>query len=128
MGYTHYFNQSNPETFARTALDAKTILESTDIPVASWDGTGEPEITEGKISFNGADDDSYESFVIPAEGGRGFCKTAHMPYDAVVTAVLIRLAHHGGSVSSDGNWAEWADGRALVEEVFGETPENCLTT
>jgi hypothetical protein len=52
-----------------------------------------------------------------------FCKTAYKPYDAVVTAVLIRAKEIYGTVVeiySDGNWDEWRAGRDLYERVFGE--------
>jgi hypothetical protein len=57
-----------------------------------------------------------------------FCKTNQKPYDAVVTAILIRAKVIYGKllqVGSDGewtgdplSWGTWASGRALYEEVF----------
>jgi hypothetical protein len=55
-----------------------------------------------------------------------FCKTAQKPYDAVVTAILIRAKEIYGScvsISSDGDWSEWQDGRNLYEAVFGEVAQ-----
>lgn len=56
-----------------------------------------------------------------------FCKTAMKPYDAVVTAILIRAKTIYGScveISSDGEWQEWQAGRDLYEAVFGEVAPN----
>ena len=56
-----------------------------------------------------------------------FCKTAHKPYDSVVTAILIRAKVIYGdlvSISSDGGWSEWQAGRNIYEAVFGEPAPN----
>jgi hypothetical protein len=48
------------------------------------------------------------------------------PYDAVVTAILIRAKTIYGScaeISSDGGWSDWKKGRDLYETVFGEVAE-----
>ena len=48
------------------------------------------------------------------------------PYDAVVTAILIRAKSIYGScveISSDGDWSEWQAGREMYETVFGEVAE-----
>ena len=55
-----------------------------------------------------------------------FCKTAYKPYDAVVTAILIRAkVIYGDSVQirSDGDWSEWQSGRDLHEKAFGEVAD-----
>lgn len=55
-----------------------------------------------------------------------FCKTAQKPYDAVVTAVLLRavdlLPLFG--VGSDGDWEDWLNGRLLYRQAFGQEPRN----
>lgn len=137
MGYTHYWNRHEPiaasrgEAFGRLAMDAKALIEAAEalgIAVAGPLGDGRPEITEGHIALNGsaACGGDYESFVWAAQdAGFGFTKTAHRPYDALVTAILIRAKSHYGSaveVTSDGRWADWAEGRALVLATFGEEP------
>jgi len=59
VGYTHYFrrvNELNKENFKKVADDFKLIksaMELKGIKIASWDGTGEPEINYDKIAFNG---------------------------------------------------------------------------
>ena len=48
------------------------------------------------------------------------------PYDAVVTAILIRAKTIYGScvsISSDGDWHEWQAGRDMYEAIFGEVAE-----
>jgi hypothetical protein len=65
----------------------------------------------------------------------GFCKTARLPYDTVVCAILLRcrvLCPRAFAIGSDGKWgAEWADGawdgdyspRALYRDCFGAEPD-----
>jgi len=99
------------------------------IVICGGDGEGEPEFTEGYFALNGTilNDEWHESMVweaIPSEGVFTFCKTAYKPYDAVVTAILLRAKYHYGelvSVRSDGTWDEWLAGRELYRQVFSET-------
>lgn len=59
MGYTHYYYRNKilpKKEFSRVVADFKKILPNIGglgISLASWDGTGEPEITEDIIAFNG---------------------------------------------------------------------------
>ncbi len=150
MGYTHYHirnkkNLGSAYYFGKLALDAKTIIakaETLGISIRGRDGTGEPEFTEGYFSLNGNAEleQDYETFsweALPTqqewEAKRGgndifdFCKTQYRPYDAVVTAILIRAKVIYGScvdVRSDGSWSEWQAGRDLYESVFGEEAPN----
>lgn len=80
-------------------------------------------------------DCSHESFHFPRvltdipawkrlEGGKYFActKTAYKPYDLLVTAALLIADHHlkdAIRVSSDGDAAQWADTRALCQEILG---------
>jgi hypothetical protein len=77
-------------------------------------------------------DCSYETFGLarvternPWQDGPlvfAYCKTAYRPYDVVVTAVLIAFKRHFGdlvTVASDGNDANWDDGRILAEVAVG---------
>ena len=68
--------------------------------------------------------DAYmrEEFESAGRVQRDFCKTRRRPYDAVVTAILIRakLLVPDFSVASDGCWAEWSSGRGVYEPAFGE--------
>jgi hypothetical protein len=153
MGYTHYTdrpvgNHGTAEMFGKLALDAKLICEhaqSMGIRLAGPFGEvgTSPEFTEGYFAFNGEDgpngDLSHETFRWEANPVQpewrkdeilhfDFCKTNQKPYDAVVTAILIRAKVIYGKllqVGSDGewtgdplSWGTWASGRALYEEVF----------
>ena len=147
MGYTHYNyrsvnNAGSAEMYGKLALDAKMVCEhaqKTGIKLGNWSGDNgtQPEFTEGEFSLNGIDDMSHESFTWKALPTQShwridepkifdFCKTAYKPYDAVVTAILIRAKEIYGScvsISSDGDWSEWKDGRDLYETVFGQVAE-----
>jgi hypothetical protein len=152
MGYTHYFrrdkrNVGSAWMFGNLALDAKKIIEqakSEGIEICGPMGTGEPEFTEAHFAFNGTQVNGFdhETFwweALPEQPEWqtkhfaksdekndifDFCKTAYKPYDAVVTAVLIRAKHWYGElvkIGSDGDWdGDWQEGRALYERVFGE--------
>ena len=150
MGYTHYWrrprtNAGSSYMYGKLALDAKKIIaegERDGIRIRNGNGEGEPEFNEAFFSINGdasgfTDDGRdlvHETFCwegIPSVSKHrkdepttfDFCKTAYKPYDAVVTAILIRAKHIYGScvsVSSDGEWGEWQAGRELYKRVFGE--------
>jgi hypothetical protein len=134
--------------FGKLALDAKTICDyanANGIRIRNGNGEGEPEFTEFYFSINGdaeaftsdGRDLAHESFYwagIPTQSEWRkddpdffeFCKTAYKPYDAVVTAILIRAKSIYGScvrISSDGEWSEWQAGRDMYEAIFGEVAE-----
>ena len=147
MGYTHYNyrprkNAGSAYMYGKLALDAKAICEhayTIGIKLGDWSGENgtSPQFTEGEFSLNGIDDMSHETFTWKALPTQvewrkdepeifDFCKTAMKPYDAVVTAILIRAKEIYGScvsISSDGDWSEWQDGRNLYEAVFGEVAQ-----
>jgi len=147
MGYTHYNyrprkNAGSAYMYGKLALDAKAICEhayTVGIKLGDWSGENgtSPQFTEGEFSLNGIDDMSHETFTWKAMPTQvewrknepeifDFCKTAQKPYDAVVTAILIRAKEIYGScvsISSDGDWSEWQDGRNLYEAVFGEVAQ-----
>jgi len=150
MGYTHYWERNvsveNKEQYGKLALDAKKIVEfakAKGIKIADWEGEtlDGDEWTESRFDLNGYRDESHESFIwqaivrepsfMPNEGWSfDFCKTAHKPYDCVVTAILCRAKYHYGEsvkISSDGRWADWQTGRDLYEEVFGSEPANPMS-
>lgn len=157
MGYTHYWkrprnNYGTAEMFGRLALDAKKIIAQAEldgIRIRDGFGEGEPNFNEAFFAINGDGTDSdlsHETFLwegVPTvdEWRKDepetfdFCKTAYKPYDAVVTAILIRAKKIYGNcitVSSDGNWSRreqddygnWSKGRDLYERVFGEEADN----
>ncbi|MDP2950074.1 MAG: hypothetical protein Q8P22_11105 [Chloroflexota bacterium] len=144
MGYTHYW--SHDEELDRAALShaladvAKIVrgVQDRGIALRGPDGTGDPELTEFRVAFNGdaEQDEDYESFSFPIQGEEAqrarhlhgglwaFCKTARMPYDLAVCAALLVFKHHLGGqmrVSSDGGREEdeWLPAEALVQEVLG---------
>ena len=156
MGYTHYWrrprkNAGSAYMFGQLALDTKKIIaqaEQDGIRIRNGQGEGEPEFNEAYFSINGdashyveGRDLAHETFCwegIPSISEHrkdepetfDFCKTAHKPYDAVITAILIRAKQIYGScvyISSDGKWGEWQAGRELYEKVFGEVAEYPFT-
>jgi hypothetical protein len=140
MGYTSYWSATAApvpaEAFGRLASDCREVIfpaaAHLGIALASGDGTGEPEVTEGQIIFNGSEvnDGDHETFYLLAGElpGFSFCKTARKPYDLVVSVVLLRAAHHYGAaidIASDGRWDgddEWVPPRAWYRSLFGEVP------
>jgi len=151
MGYTHYYSRNTTKLgsayfYGKLALDAKAIIaeaERMGITIRGGNGEGSPEFTEGHFSLNGDSEagEDYETFfweALPeqpewqrkhfsAKGNPNeifdFCKTAHKPYDAVVTAILIRAKVIYGEcveIRSDGDWSDWQKGRDLYEKVFSQ--------
>lgn len=152
MGYTHYTyrpvkNAGSAYFYGKLALDAKKLCDyanANGIRVRNGEGLGEPEFTEFNFSINGdaeafdnGRDLAHETFYwagIPeqSEWRKGesdyfsFCKTAFKPYDAVITAILIRAKTIYGDcvrISSDGDWQDWQAGREMYQTVFGEVAE-----
>ena len=147
MGYTHYNyrprkNAGSAYMYGKLALDAKAICEhayTIGIKLGDWSGENgtSPQFTEGEFSLNGIDDMSHETFTWKALPTQSewrkdepeifdFCKTAMKPYDAVVTAILIRAKTIYGDcvrISSDGDWQDWQAGREMYQTVFGEVAE-----
>jgi hypothetical protein len=153
MGYTHYYkrpvkNAGSAYFYGKLALDAKKLCEyanANGIRIRNGAGESEPEFTESHFSINGdaegfSDDGrdlAHETLYWAgtptlSEWRKGesehfnFCKTAYKPYDAVVTAILIRAKTIYGDcvkISSDGDWQEWQAGREMYEKVFGQIAE-----
>lgn len=144
MGYTHYWYRKeetgNRQLFQQLGTDARRIIaeaETRGVRVGNWGGFDEPDFTELRFALNGLEEQSHETFVWESdvqmkawqkqaglEGDEVFycCKTAYKPYDAVVTAILIRAKELYGDkvrISSDGWWGDWAEGRSLYQAVFG---------
>ena len=153
MGYTHYWtrdkqNLGSAYYFHKLSEDAKKIIaeaEAKGIVICGPLGFGKPEFNDDFFSLNGTEKESldHETFIwhrapqqeewfaekygndpVRKNDISDFCKTAHKPYDAVVTAILIRAKTIYGNcveIYSDGNWDDWKDGRDLYERTFGET-------
>lgn len=131
MGYTHNWDKSDTaeDVWAALVADARRIAETAGVPLAGPMGDGEPQFNAERIALNGveATGDDYESFVLVSGATTfEFCKTGRMPYDVVVTAILLRAAHTvpGFDVRSDGGWgSDWVEARKLYATVFGEEPD-----
>lgn len=129
MGYTHYWTASQqldplPE---KAVKDIQAIFDKcADIIAFEEDEPDKPPlVTPELITFNGRE--GCETFVFDLSKGFNFCKTARLPYDDVVVAVLIVLKSNYGElldVSSDGCGDEWDEGIALAKE-FGYTLALC---
>lgn len=132
MGYTHYWTQ--PRSFTQDEwaklcdVCHKVIVQSGEAILNGW-GEGSPTITTEMIALNG--DASigldHETFSIARIGADkwAFCKTAHKPYDIVVTALLSYLAaYHDFDVSSDGDHHAWEAGVDLANQATGLTIAN----
>ncbi|NMC04201.1 MAG: hypothetical protein GYA24_03270 [Candidatus Lokiarchaeota archaeon] len=156
MGYTHYWTihqRFSDQAFAALASMARRLHDN--LPPASrssgayyaeeplvirgWDGTGFPEFSSARISFNGdagrAVEDEYfgqigldhETFSMrPADAGFQCCKTERKPYDLLVQAVMLAAKHVGGehiTISSDGAPEDWAEAIAFFRRVFPRVPD-----
>lgn len=122
MGYTHYFNTLVPDE--RLARITKEIVKESAVTICGGMGTGKPVITEREISLNGDESrrEDYETFCIPNReadfGFHNFCKTAHQPYDEVVTAILCAALYlnckGSDSIHSDGHFKDWYESGGLT--------------
>jgi hypothetical protein len=122
MGYTHYIRQYRDltdEEWATFTDCARIIFETSSVPLASWDGTGEPMISDDRVSFNGVGSDGCETCAInrtmrelfdyEVKSGEtsvfDFCKTRRRPYDVIVRSIYrlaFDVAPDAFSLSSDG--------------------------
>lgn len=125
MGYTHYWN--NPSTIPEDTWSAicsaakdACALGKVDLSDESGFPEGHPTFTADKISMCGVGEDGCEPFVFTRVGEWSFCKTRQLPYDKVVTAVLLIINHLESSVklSSDGIAEEWEPGLRLAKRIF----------
>lgn len=59
MGYTHYYylkqREIPQEIFTAMMEDCKRACTVSEIPMAGWDGSGEPEFTSEQLAFNGVE-------------------------------------------------------------------------
>jgi len=136
LGYTHYWEKKDEideKEYSAALKDIASIVRKQK-EVKLSDGSGDqgkkPTLTGG-ISFNGLDEKSHESFVLPKTASSmekfDFCKTAQKPYDIVVVAALARLAEVKGiEVSSDGRPDDWEDGVKLASTILGRKVQNPL--
>lgn len=100
MGFTRYF-EGNVTITPELVQDVNDIINTSNIDIAGWDGTGKPVISTEEIRFNGSGDESCETFVITNGNNGGFCKTAREPYDLVVATVLRRIEETNDDFHAD---------------------------
>lgn len=131
MGYTHYFARyvapEHDSKWPEAKMDILKLigkaseLFGVDISVV---------VRREGITFNGIGEESYEPFAwgVSQFSSAFFCKTAHMPYDVVVAATLLRLTELYGdgvvNLSSDGyrDNAGWRTACALYRATFQMEP------
>lgn len=122
MGYSHYWDNT-PEISEEAAIHIKSIVDygyDNGVIQQEDDVKEPPTATSERIWFNGIGDDGHETFCMKFPStGFGFCKTARKPYDRIVVAVLMAIAHHHPEFEwrSDGNSDDHAEG----EELFDAT-------
>lgn len=117
MGYTHYYQFHSVPTekaFMRFSAGVLQLVKASNAKILG-------ETLDDSFTFNGVGEEAHEDFSISRTDLHwGFCKTAGKPYDEVVTASLIlaRYLFDDFSLSSDGSWDEWQDGRDLFKRVI----------
>lgn len=131
MGYTHYYNLKKlPENFKESCTkvlyevqflhdhlpsEFVTANNQYDAPAVICDGGGQrgtkPQFRpKSGIRFNGCEELSHETFLLPFETfDFEFCKTARKPYDFFVCLCLISMGNHVSTFeySSDGDISDW---------------------
>ena len=123
MGYTHYWTSRgftgkewSQLTSATTAIIDRAYQLG--IEIVGPMSEGPAQINDLSISFNGPKGAACEPFIFVRTAGRGYCKTEHLPYDAVVVAVLIAAEAKGALTwTSDGKDDDHAAGRRLAEGI-----------
>jgi len=126
MGYTHYWehDEISEANWLKLVGRVKNLFAQSPVPLAGWDGNGEPVATGTEIRFNGAVPEDYETFWLTRERiDFAFCKTEFRPYDLIVTSVLL-IAHRSVphfKIRSDGVWDAWLDARDFIKD-HGDCP------
>lgn len=135
MGYTHYHPQARDFTAAEWAdvMTAAAVIiryaRRDGVGVAGPLGYGAPVLADGELALNGRAEEAFESFVLTRErsAAYGFTKTVRMPYDVVVTAILLyatRRAPGALSVGSDGDMdgVDWEPARRMLDRAADALP------
>ncbi len=136
MGYTHYFKFKKAPAKKAAQVEAlykKTLTECQKIVLFYSKTNGglsgysahSKLSAYGGLNFNGSGENGHETFVLREHYSENesfnFCKTAQKPYDVVVTACLIVLAHRLKGlieVSSDGRAEDFTAGLDLAKTVL----------
>jgi hypothetical protein len=140
MGWTHHWQREAElpaKPFEDAVADCRKLFELLKAPLADSKGYGQPEFTNDKIAFNGANGCVCEPFIInriqQMHLGKnivlGCCKTEHLPYDLCVQCTLIILKHHFGDaikVTSDVTDSGWDEAKKACTEYLGYGNNFCL--
>ena len=130
MGYTHHFphKKVSDDVWNKIVTACRKLKDNSPVAINGcrrFEDDKDPgaRMTDEFIWFNGVGADGHETFVLEKKGSGGFsfCKTAHKPYDLMVTACLLVYNHYSPDtieLSSDGNNADWEDGVAFVNEIL----------
>ena len=130
MGYTHNFSIATKELpkekFSIFSNDVNKIFEfakKNNISLVNnkCGGNDYPIANDEEICFNGVEGEGCEDMVISRFPKPDFCKTARLPYDKIVTAVLVAFKHHfpKAEISSDGGIDGFKEGNEICLELFG---------
>lgn len=135
MGYSHAWGYMMPvddpgayqDEWSRALIAAARLVAASPIPLGDYTGSGNPEMSDSRLAFNGAGADAFESIDFPtrlADADGGFCKTGERPYDLIVTAVLATLEHYAPHcfliTSTDGFPSQWVAGVKLARQVLDD--------
>lgn len=144
MGYTHYWNITQPMTayeWADICKSAITYCTRSSVPVHIETSMHMPapygketKRIQSQIKIEGIGEAGYETFLLyPYEyvGEFACCKTGRRPYDEIIVAVLNRAAERCPEKffwKSDGNWNDHEAGLTLQyseQATPTETPYFC---
>jgi len=128
MGKTHFWRRPTElpsDRFAAAAKEIRRVVGLAGVPLAGFEGHGEPLFMDDAVVFNGVGSAHCEPFQIRDtefdRHGRpetfSFCKTEGLPYDLAVKAALVIFKEHLGDlikVMSDEPDSAWSDARDLV--------------
>lgn len=79
------------------------------------------------IRFNGVDPNDFETFLLKNDGKDGFCKTNKMPYDNVVTSLLLVLYLRFNAdvdIGTDGYKDDWEYAIGYIDRKFPYLSKN----
>lgn len=128
MGKTHFWRRPTElpsAQFAAAANEIRPVVGLAGVPLAGFEGHGEPIFMDDAVVFNGVGSTGCEPFQIRDtefdRRGRpevfSFCKTEGLPYDLAVKAALVIFKEHFGDlikVMSDEPDSVWSDALDLV--------------
>ena len=123
MGYAHYwtsrgFTGKEWSQLTSAAMGIIARAKQSGIEIAGPNSVGAALVDDLRMSLNGLQGAACEPFTLSHTAGRGFCETQHLPYDAVVVAVVIAAASTGALTwTSDGKVPDHEAGKRLAEGI-----------